>query len=305
MSFLNEQQVLELVNSNRDRYYVYSLNRYDKPFYIGKGKNMRIFSHEKEFTTPLQRPNRHKLNTLKNALIENSLSYSIFEFFDDPEIALNYEKVLIRSFKRENLTNLTDGGDGTCNMSQESINRMREKLIGRISPNLGRKFSEESKVKMSAAKLGKPAHNKNIPMSDETKAKMSTAKLGVYVPWNKGIPMSEEAKLKNSLAHKGHIVSDETRQKISDFHKNATLEFKQKRIELNKLIHLGTHKSKEAKEKSSISNKNHSVEKVKLYNLIKSLIFQYNLDIDFPRYGKSMEYLQVHGMDILKQKQKQ
>lgn len=67
----------------------------------------------------------------------------------------------------------------------------------------GKKLSEEHKQKLREKKL-----------SQKTKEKISNSLKG-RIPWNKGIPASEESKRKNSESHKGNIVSEETRQKIS------------------------------------------------------------------------------------------
>jgi len=201
---VNPEIVRLALLENKDKYYTYSLNDQDKPFYIGKGKNERIFFHEKELAHPTGKSNRHKLSMLKNAISDGSLTYTIQEFFTDPKEALAREKESIALYGRENLTNLTDGGDGAINLSHEAIESMRSKLTGRPGPNKGKTLSEESKQKMSEAKKGRPAHNKGATMSDETRTKMAVAKLGKPAH-NKGVPMSEETKAKMAeSASKSH-----------------------------------------------------------------------------------------------------
>lgn len=224
MSFLLETKAnIEGVNAetvrlalleNKDKYYTYSLNDQDKPFYIGKGINKRIFYHERELNHPTEKSNRHKLSTLKNTIDNDTLTYSIQGFFSDPKEALDHEIKLINLYGRENLTNLTDGGDGAINLSPESIESMRSKLIGKTGPNKGKILSEETKQKMSEAKLGKPAHNRGIRMSSESCAKMSASKVGKST-WNLGLSFSEESRKKMSDSHKGIKPSSDTLLKRS------------------------------------------------------------------------------------------
>ena len=51
--------------------------------------------------------------------------------------------------------NLTDGGDGLVEITDETRARLREKKLGNKNPNFGKKHSEETRRKMSEAKRGK------------------------------------------------------------------------------------------------------------------------------------------------------
>jgi len=77
--------------------------------------------------------------------------------------------------------NMTDGGDGVAGLSEESMQRMRDKCrSNRHTPEakmkisiagLGRKHTEEAKARISAAHKGKY-------LTAEHRAKLSAAKLG-------------------------------------------------------------------------------------------------------------------------------
>ena len=150
--------------------------------------------------------------------------------------------------------NLTDGGEGLLNPSQEVRNKIAQSLTGNIPWNKGKivpnsggnkgkkltqehkrkisetrkgnKLSEETKRKMSESRKG----DKNIfygkKLSEEHKRKISETrkgqsawnkgKRGVQVAWNKGISMQEEIKLKISESKKGKKFSEEQKRKMSE-----------------------------------------------------------------------------------------
>lgn len=85
------------------------------------------------------------------------------------------------------LVNKTNGGDGTINVSQDSIDRMRIKKIGR-------KQSEEHRKKISIG-------NKNKKRSEESRQRYRESKLGDKNPCK-----SEEVKKKISNSLKGRKV---------------------------------------------------------------------------------------------------
>ena len=109
--------------------------------------------------------------------------------------------------------NLTDGGEGLLNPSQEVRNKIAQSLTGNIpwnkgkivpnsGGNKGKKLTQEHKRKISETRKGQSAWNKG--------------KRGVQVAWNKGISMQEEIKLKISESKKGKKFSEEQKRKMSE-----------------------------------------------------------------------------------------
>ena len=98
--------------------------------------------------------------------------------------------------------NMTDGGDGSVGrmMSDETkrklSNKLKGKFIGENNPFYGKKHTEETRKKMSEKDSGR-------------------------TPINKGIPMSDEQKKKISLALQGNVISEYTRQRVSETHRGV------------------------------------------------------------------------------------
>jgi hypothetical protein len=169
-------------------YYTYAYLREDRtPYYIGKGKENRIYSKQKNIKPP---KDKSRIIFLKQNLTE--------------EEAFKHEKYMIAVFGRKDLgtgilLNRTDGGEGSsgCIPSEETKQKLSE-------ANKGRTVSKETRKKISEARKGK-TH------SEEHKRKLSEA--------NKGHIVSEETKRKLSEAHKGNTLSNETKRKMSEVRK--------------------------------------------------------------------------------------
>lgn len=182
-------------------YYVYAYLRSDgTPYYIGKGKKSRAFKKSINHYPP---EDKSKIIFIKENLDEYE--------------AIDLEKRMIRWYGRKDLgtgilRNLTDGGDGIVNISEDTRRKMSEAHKGKklseehrniviktLRNTKGISFSEEHRRKISEAK-------KN--MSEETRRKMSEAK--------KGKPFSEEHRRKIGEGGKGRIFSEESRRKMSE-----------------------------------------------------------------------------------------
>ncbi len=104
-----------------------------KPFYVGSGHKNRYLSHVKyvmrhlENKEKLLSTNRHKNLIIKNIFLQlnEPPKISILEYFNTRKEAYAYEKYLVSLIGREcmhsgPLTNLTEGGDGVSNPSDET-----------------------------------------------------------------------------------------------------------------------------------------------------------------------------------------
>jgi hypothetical protein len=136
----------------------------------------------------------------------------------DDAVALEITTIAAFRTAGADLLNCTSGGEGITNMSEESLEKLRQKATGR-------KHSEDAKRKMSAAKKGQVPHNKGKQASEETRRKLSEARKGVsnhteesrrkIAMASTGRTHTEESKRKIGDAHRGKTVSEETRQKLS------------------------------------------------------------------------------------------
>lgn len=148
-------------------FYVYLHTRGDngKVFYVGKGKGKRAWSE-------------HSRNKYwKNIVNKHGFAVKIIDEFLDEVTAFELEELMIALIGRDNLCNMTDGGDGVS----------------------GFKFSEETKAKLSAIRKGR----KRPP---ETGKRISEAKL---------LAMNDNTRLKIAESNRKRKYSDETRKKIS------------------------------------------------------------------------------------------
>lgn len=147
--------------------------------YIGKTRKSlqkRLKEHLWEAQSGKQ---NHKCKWIRKVLSDEL--FPSIEFIE--EVAWNNgaerEIYWIAQYKRENLVNGTDGGEGT---------------IGLI-------VSEETRKKQSLARIGKPTWNKGISSSTEHLKEYQFKKGSI--PFNKGIPWPEEARKKMSNARNG------------------------------------------------------------------------------------------------------
>ena len=173
-------------------YYTYAYLREDRtPYYIGKGQGKRIYSKNRRIKPP---KDKSRIIFLKQNLTE--------------EEAFKHEIYMIDVFGRKDLGtgilhNLTDGGEGISNLSDETRKKMSEVKKGENNPNYGKIFSEEHRKKLSEARKGENNPNYGKIFSEEHKRKISEA-------------------IKGENHHNyGKTLSEETRRKIGEITKDT------------------------------------------------------------------------------------
>jgi hypothetical protein len=122
-------------------------------FYIGIGNEKRPY-------------NKHRRNKLWKNIV-NKTEYRVDILFDDLTLEQAYEKEkeFIQLYGRKDLglgtlANLTDGGDGVHNLSDETKKKLSEirkgLLCGERNGRYGMPVSEETRQKIANALKGKP-----------------------------------------------------------------------------------------------------------------------------------------------------
>jgi len=179
--------------------------------YIGKANNLkrRLQSH-------LYRYERaHKNNWVKSLQKENLIpKMEVLDIVPNSEWDF-WEQYWIAQFKAWGfrLVNLTDGGKGTLNISQEVRNKIGAAHKGKVVSqemrqrlsvaNLGKKHTVETRLKMSKSKIG---HT----LSDASKLKLKIAKSGIKRP-----PWVVEKVRRVNLGRKNSIETLEKLRKCS------------------------------------------------------------------------------------------
>lgn len=157
---------------------------------------------------------------LKRAIDKYGIDNFDFEILHDgilDDFLSGYEIEAIRKYKSKvpNGYNLTDGGEGLLNPSDEIRRKMG-------LAHKGKSISVETRQKLSKAKKGKKVHtpetrrklskiSKSRRHTPETRRKISQS--------NKGKKLSEEHRQQISEAQKGRKHSEEHRRKNSEAHK--------------------------------------------------------------------------------------
>lgn len=149
-------------------YYTYAYLREDgSPYYIGKGKNNRVYKKGKGEVNPPK--DKSRIIFLKQNLTE--------------EEAFKHEVYMIVVLGRKDLgtgilRNKTNGGDGTSGVvrSEGYRKKQSEAKKGEKHPNYGKPRSDETKIRMSESKKGK-----NHPYFGKSHSKIHKIKISKSV----------------------------------------------------------------------------------------------------------------------------
>ena len=180
-------------------YYVYELidPRVNLPFYVGKGKDKRVYFHLSE-KSRAKSDNFKKFDKIKKIRKEGyEPEVKIVQYFEDENGAYEYEEKLIRTYGRRNI----DEGGILTNICESSRppklkgrtyqeiygDKWEEQIQKRLKTkeergNYGgvRKHTEETKRKISEKVAGKNNPNYGNHHSEETLSKISKSLKETY-----------------------------------------------------------------------------------------------------------------------------
>lgn len=168
-----------------DNFYVYLHRRVldNSVFYVGKGKDKRAWSKQGRSEYWKRIVNKHGYIV---HIVQSNLPN---------KIALEYEIEMIRHYGRQNLCNMTDGGEGIANPSLETRRKLSIAHLGKPKTpeaiqktrlaHIGKIVGKETREKIAAIQLGRPR-------TEYTKNKISTSMLG--------LPKTLETRQKMKLA---------------------------------------------------------------------------------------------------------
>lgn len=181
--------------------YIYNDLEFDyEPFYVGRGKNNRYIKGCKCGGSLIK---RNKINKIIKDGYEPKI-IKLYEKLDyDSSVRLEIEtisKIGRCDLNTGPLVNLTDGGEGTMNMSSEIKKKISEK-------RKGIKLTEKAKENMKKSK------RKYFDAGNTT--------------WNKGRHWSDDERLKlTNKSNLGKKLSEEQKKKLSEKAKKEILEGK-------------------------------------------------------------------------------
>lgn len=147
---------------------VYQWVREDRtPYYIGIGNPRRPYTGRRRCGRP---PSRDRI-----IILHENLEW---------EEACRIEKELISFYGRVDLgtgilRNMTDGGEGSPNPSEEARRKMSKSRSGENNPNYGKKPSKETRLKMSQSHLKEKNYNYGKKFSKDHREKISRSHIAL------------------------------------------------------------------------------------------------------------------------------
>jgi len=213
-----------------------------EPFYIGKGKDYRLFSHLYE-SFDLKNFN-YKVNTIRYIWKkeEEPIIYKIYDNLNEKN-SHELEKVLIKIIGREDknlgsLLNLTDGGDGTANPSNETRKKLGNSTRGKTYEEIhGIEKAKELKKERSFSSKGRIRSPETTFLQSQSMKGKSSNKKGKTFEELYGKEKANELKenqrnsVINTFRNKTENEKQETIEKIKETKKNRSLE---KELEVHK-----------------------------------------------------------------------
>lgn len=194
------------------RFYVYVLVRPNgKPFYVGKGTRNRMYKHDTEARKGCE---CRKCRVIRKIWRNGGeiVRYTVIAT-DDEQEAFAAERETIAFFGRENLCNLTDGGEGTSGrvVSEKVRQRFVNYWKGRPRPPV----SAETRARLSMAHKG---HKRSLgrKATEETRRKMSEAKKGKFTGTRHNHSVDKEAEVRRIEKVRAARKSEEARQKTRE-----------------------------------------------------------------------------------------
>lgn len=199
---------MEVLTSQERIFFVYRHIRPDKNqvFYIGIGRYHKKWKHCRAYT------HRSRNQYWKNIVSSCDGKYKVQILFDEITMneAFDKEKELIKLYGRKDLNsgtlcNMTDGGDGGFELSEETKRKISEKNRNNGSAAFLRNMPKDKRPKGLAGSKN-PMYG--VRLSEETKRKISEAR--------RGIPRSAEACERAANSNRGKKRSPEFCQKMKN-----------------------------------------------------------------------------------------
>ena len=171
-------------------YYVYQYvdPESNQPFYIGKGKDNRMFHHLNEtLDNTDNRKKFFKIKSLRNKGLKPIIKVIVNDI-DSEEEAYKIEDEYILRYGRE-------GFEENGILTNICINAHPPALKGELNGMFNKKHTEEAKQAVSRANKGKTAWNKGVAQPQRVKDAVSRANKG-KTAWNKDTTRSTNDKEK-------------------------------------------------------------------------------------------------------------
>lgn len=193
------------------QFYVYVLCRPNgKPFYVGKGKDKRIYDHEREAQNGHQ---CHKCNVIRKIWKSGGevQRYVVFTT-DDEQEALAYEVELIALYGHKSLTNVTEGGEGASGRPHTLETRAKMSAMRK-----GRTQSTEWRTKLAAANRARWADSDlRARVGQKARERMADPERRRQASdWMKARTVSAETRRKTAATKKAQMTI-EARARISE-----------------------------------------------------------------------------------------